>query len=513
MQSLFSKIALACLGIVFLFSCTKEDLVGIPTFEAYTWAGTDAAGGNWKPVLLASADMIPVAAPELTGSANYLAELATTKTAASNLTAAEQEEIAYWGASSVTRWNEIARDLAAKHNLVPSANPDGTYPIATATDPTAYPGFPVSTPPYAARAFAYLSTATFDAMIACWHYKAEFNRNAPYQVDSTITTLLPQQNIASYPSEDAVAGAVAYTILAKLFPLEQAYLLEKFQSLQNARINAGMNVQSDLIAGDSLGRQVARVFLGRAATDGMGTAGNGAILDSLKLAAETQFGWDAWHSLDTPVRPALLPAFGKVKPWCYASIATVRPGPPPAPGSAEHAASLAALHGWTENPTKESRQIANFWADGGGTYTPPGHWNRLACDQIHDAAMNPLRAARVLAYLNMAVVDAGISCWDTKYTYMTPRPSQDDPTLKTLLGVPNFPGYSSGHSTFSGAAAAVLGHIFPSNKSIFDNWAKEASLSRVYGGIHHTYDCEVGLATGYTIGNASVSIAMLDGAE
>ena len=56
----------------------------------------------------------------------------------------------------------------------------------------------------------------------------------------------------------------------------------------------------------------------------------------------------------------------------------------------------------------------------------------------------------------MAMFDAAICCWDVKMFYYNPRPSQVDPSIKTLTGVPNFPAYTSGHSTFSGAAASVL---------------------------------------------------------
>ena len=166
-----------------------------------------------------------------------------------------------------------------------------------------------------------------------------------------------------------------------------------------------------------------------------------------------------------------------------------------------------------DNLTNEQRRIANFWSDGVGTPTPPGHWNRFASDAILDSRYNPLRTARTFAYLNMAIQDAGISTWDTKYYYHYPRPSQAIPGFKTILGIPNFPSYTSGHSTFSAAAATVLGHIFPNRKSQFDAWALEASVSRIYGGIHYRFDTEVGLETGTLIGNYSIAVAQADGAE
>ncbi|WP_227699731.1 MULTISPECIES: phosphatase PAP2 family protein, partial [Klebsiella/Raoultella group] len=78
-------------------------------------------------------------------------------------------------------------------------------------------------------------------------------------------------------------------------------------------------------------------------------------------------------------------------------------------------------------------------------------------------------------------MDAGITCWDTKYAYFNPRPSQMDPSIKTNTGVPNFPAYISGHSTFSGAAATVLSYINPTKANDYNEMAKQASISRIYG--------------------------------
>ena len=96
---------------------------------------------------------------------------------------------------------------------------------------------------------------------------------------------------------------------------------------------------------------------------------------------------------------------------------------------------------------------------------------------------------------------------------MVPRPSQLDPSIKTLTGLPNFPAYTSGHSTFSGAAATVLGYLYPTEKAELDAKAKDASLSRLYGGIHYRMDCDAGLKCGNAIGGLAIDKAKLDGAE
>jgi membrane-associated phospholipid phosphatase len=118
-----------------------------------------------------------------------------------------------------------------------------------------------------------------------------------------------------------------------------------------------------------------------------------------------------------------------------------------------------------------------------------------------------------LALLNISMMDAAISCWDAKYLYFNPRPCQMDPSIKTPTGVPNFPSYVSGHSTFSGAAATILGHIIPSKATEFEMKADEASISRLYGCIHYRSDCEQGLILGKKVGQIAVSRAVIDGAE
>ena len=83
------------------------------------------------------------------------------------------------------------------------------------------------------------------------------------------------------------------------------------------------------------------------------------------------------------------------------------------------------------------------------------NWNAIAADYVSQARWSEVRAARAFALLNMALHDAAVGCWDAKFTYFNPRPSQLDPSIQTVIGLPNFPSYTSGHSTFSAAAAAI----------------------------------------------------------
>jgi membrane-associated phospholipid phosphatase len=112
----------------------------------------------------------------------------------------------------------------------------------------------------------------------------------------------------------------------------------------------------------------------------------------------------------------------------------------------------------------------------------------------------------------MAEMDAAIVCWDAKYFYFNPRPTQMVMNIKTLTGIPNFPSYTSGHSNFSGAAATVLGYLVPEKAKAFMDMAHEAAMSRLYGAIHYRSDCEVGLQTGIKVGEFAVTRGKADGA-
>ncbi|HVY75584.1 MAG TPA: phosphatase PAP2 family protein, partial [Puia sp.] len=100
-----------------------------------------------------------------------------------------------------------------------------------------------------------------------------------------------------------------------------------------------------------------------------------------------------------------------------------------------------------------------------------------------------------------------------KYHFFNPRPTQIDPSIKTLTGIPNFPSYVSGHSCFSGAAAALLSYLLPENAARYQKLANDAAMSRLVGGIHYRVDCEVGLTVGQNVGNYAVLRAEGDGAD
>ena len=96
----------------------------------------------------------------------------------------------------------------------------------------------------------------------------------------------------------------------------------------------------------------------------------------------------------------------------------------------------------------------------------------------------------------MAIYDATIAAWESKYFYNRPRPSEADATLPTALPTPRSPSYPSEHAAAAGAAATVLSYFFPDEASSFQAMAEEAAQSRVLAGVQFPSDSSAGLELG-----------------
>lgn len=508
-------IYLVIAAMISSLSCSKSISERNLSFPALTPSKTDINAGAWKPVLLTAPTDITVAAPAATNTPDYIAQINEIKSWQSNVSSDEKNSVAYWSAGAVLRWNEILRELVAKHNLPPYQNADGTYPVPNANNPLAYPTFPFANPPYASRAYAYISAAIYDALVSAFYYKKLYNRAAPYKVDSSIKVLIPKSDLPSFPSEDATVAGAAVEMMKLLFPGDQDYIQQKAEEHKRARIISGANVRSDIEAGEALGKAVAQKFVTRARGDRAGAAvGNQALWTQLETDCIAR-GETPWISQESPKRPPMLPVFGKVKCFLFDSLTaiSIRPGPPPSTSSDQFKKELDEVLYYSENYDRERTRIVHFWADGINTSTPPGHWNAIAAEAFVLENYSEVRWARNMALLNLAMMDAAICCWDAKFTYFNPRPSQMNSNIKTLTGLPNFPSYVSGHSTFSGSAATFLSYVLPAKATAFNNMATEASLSRLYGAIHYRSDIEVGTTLGQKIGQYAIDKAKADGAD
>ena len=502
-------------ALAFSSSSCSKDIASTEVLPAVTPASVDANAGSWKMIVLSGPTQVPVTAPTPTNDPGYQSELAAIKSAQANVTDAQKTAMTYWSSGGVLRWNEIMRELVARSDLPPSPNPDGSYPVPNPANPFANPQYPFSNPPYAARAYSYVAIAQFEALKAAWYYKFLYNRQSPFKADSSIQSLMPATGLPSYPSEDAVEAGVNAALLTLLFPTSVDEINAKAAEQQQAALLSGRASPSDIAAGVALGNAIAAVFAARAANDGMKAAGGTPTIWQGLVDSTTARGEIAWISQDGPPRPPMLPLFGQVKGWMLTptDVVNERAAPPPSTSSTQMKTETAEVKSTVNNLSRDQLATVYKWADGVSTPTPPGHWDAIAAPYVSAASYSEVRAARVYALVNMALHDAAVACWDTKYFYFNPRPSQLDPEIKTQTGLPNFPSYVSGHSDFSAAGADVLSYLFPSGAAYFNAQAQEAAMSRLYGGIHYRTDITVGLAQGQRIGEYTVRFAKSDGAN
>ena len=288
--------------------------------------------------------------------------------------------------------------------------------------------------------------------------------------------------------DDAVAGA-ASTVLAHLYPDEAAsiaVLAGQLGDVNSPSFARGVAIGGQLVA--------------RAAADGSGAVWTGSVPD----------GPGFW--IPTPpafIKSPLEPLAGTWRTWNLRDGSEFRPGPPPAFDSPRFNAEVGEVYAISQALTAEQKRIADFWADGAGTVTPPGHWNRIALDLVRAPGWSTARASLLFSALNTAQADAFIACWDAKYTYWTLRPVTAiriliDPAWSSYIVTPPFPSYVSGHSTTSGAASTVLAAFFPQRARELKAMAEEAAVSRLYGGIHFRSDNDAGLELGRRVGTVAV---------
>ena len=314
-------------------------------------------------------------------------------------------------------------------------------------------------------------------------------------------------------SKRAAAVQAAYVILVARYPAQIASL--------DARRTASLAAISDggqsLERGIEWGQDVAEAILAWRSTDGF-TPAPPAYLG----------GSDAgeWRPTPSANAPGLLPQWATMTPWGMQSADQFRPSGPLALGSDEYTEEFNEVKEMgslsSTLRTADQTDFCKFWQ----ASTPTFLWNRVALDLIADTDNALSDNAHLLARMNLAVADAIISCWEAKYFFSFWRPitairvastdgnadTTEDATWTPLLVTPPFPEHTSGHSSASAAATAVLADRFGDDTSFtvkshtdlgwtrsfssFSSAIDEVADARVFAGIHFRTACVVGAAAG-----------------
>jgi membrane-associated phospholipid phosphatase len=369
------------------------------------------------------------------------------------------------------------------------------------------PGF---SPPVAARALGYLGLALYESVVPGMPQ----NTSLAGQLNelSSLPWAQPDEPL-HWPT---VANAALATMTRMMFPtatpenkqridlLERSLPLKLGADFDTGVLNAELTSRSE-----TFGKLMAMALFTWARTDG-GHQAWGPLRRSQQNFVPPS-GAGKWSATPPGFAPALLPWWGEVRLLAL-KAADDCPAPAPLPYSEEPGSAFYKeaneVYTLSKQASQEQRQYALYWADDPGkTPTPAGHWAFIATDVLKARKASLAQAAEVYGRLNIAMADAFIAGWKTKYSLNLLRPVTyvqlviDSNWVPDLMNTPPFPEYPSGHSVQSSAAAAVLAQAFGASTAFTDNthndrgWgprsfpnfaqaANEAALSRLYAGIH-----------------------------
>ena len=379
---------------------------------------------------------------------------------------------------------------------------------------------PTYSPPVASRAFAYLGVTAFEGVASG---SAELQSLAGQLSGlQAVPKRLAGQTYDEAVVIDAAMAFAAQNLFANTGPTGQRAMAKLAEKL---RADVTANVPADIVArSESHGQALAAHILAWSKSDG------GADIENMGFPMEYKLSKGAAYwvptSLVSQQQLPLLPSWGKNRTFAMPNGTTCDLPAPPAYSedtSSEFYRQAREVYETSQNLTVEQRAIARFWSDDPMlSPTPPGHWISIALQILERDHSDLDRSVDVVARLGIAEADSFIGCWNTKFQYNLLRPvtyirRTMDPKWEPLLITPPFPEYPSGHSTQSGAAAAVLTQAFGENfafedatrhrdglapRHFPDFWAAahEAALSRLYGGIHFRAAIEQGLEQGRCIG-------------
>ncbi len=398
-------------------------------------------------------------------------------------------------------------------NQLPKWNQQLTYVIMT----------DIFTPPVCSRIYAYCNIAAYEALLP------QYNNYTSYagKLNGLEQLPAPDKNKSYYYP---IASVIAFTTAAQKLVFNGEAIKEKEAAFLKQLDSVGIE-KSLLENSIAYGRSVGKHILDWSSKDGylQRTSFGGYIVNK-------QPG--RWIPTPPDYMDAVENNWNRIRPMVMDSVTQFRPAPPIPYDTAKGSAFYKECYQVYEavaKPNPGDSATAWYWddnpntsiTDGHITYfiqknSPPGHWIHLACAVAEKENYDAMKTASLISKTAVALFDAFIACWEAKYHYNYIRPETFinqyiDKDWQPLIQTPPFPEYPSGHSTVSASAALVLTKLVGENYSFIDSTevpygrpvrkfnsffeaADQASISRMYGGIHFLNALTTGQAMGRQVG-------------
>ena len=383
--------------------------------------------------------------------------------------------------------------------------------------------YDVFSPTVASRIYAYTSLAAYETI--------RFGQPGKYP--SIIAGLkdfkpLPQPEKGKSYDFSLAATKALFTVARKV-----TFSVDSFLVHENKIYGGFKNKLDDSIyqRSVSFGQKIGELILARSATDNYPqTRGKPRFIGSEEPGK--------WRPTPPDYMDGVEYCWGTMKTFVLDSSSQFSAPPPPSYSKDTNSVFFKAnleVYNIEKNLTKEQKDIARYWDDnslviehsghmmfGNKKITPGGHWIGITAIACKKVKADEIKTAQAYALTSIAVFDAFVNCWQDKYTTNVIRPvtvisEQIDPDWMPFLQTPPFPEYPSGHSTITRAAATILTHLFGDHFEFHDTSdleyigmqktfgsfieaADEASISRVYGGIHYKHSVDEGATQGKKVG-------------
>ncbi len=382
--------------------------------------------------------------------------------------------------------------------------------------------YDVFTPPVSSRIYLYSSLASFEAI--------RFSKPGVPSITAKLKGFRPMPE----PEKDkkynyALAATKAFfTVVHKVvFSLDS---LKKYEDATFNRFKASTDEET-YNRSLAFGEAVAKTVLANAATDGyVKSRGKPKFLGSNDPGK--------WRPTPPDYMDGVEWCWNTMKPMVMDTCSQFSPPLPPVystDSNSKFFKEVKEVYAIAKGLTEEQKTIARYWDDNpfvvehsghmmfaNKKITPGGHWMGIASIAAQQTKADAVKTAQTYALTAVALYDAFISCWDEKYRSNVVRPvtvinEYIDKSWSSFLQTPPFPEYTSGHSTITASAATVMTALYGDHFAFQDTSdlryigmqrhfnsfyeaAAEASISRVYGGIHYRNSVDRGAEAGKKVG-------------